>query len=89
MPWEEDTTTINSVEKVEEVLFAELSEVANEVKLRTGVKEWSAEESIEDGESLGWDIWKKEDEFEDLTNGEQLEELEELLEEEELSEEEL
>lgn len=39
LPWEEDTTTINSVEKVEEVLFAELSEVANEVKLRTGVKE--------------------------------------------------
>jgi len=39
LPWEEDTITINSVEKVEEVLFAELSEVANEVKLRTEVKE--------------------------------------------------
>lgn len=39
MPWEEDTTTINSVEKVEKVLFAELSEVANVVKLRTRLKE--------------------------------------------------
>lgn len=39
LPWEEDTTTINSAERVEQVPFAELSEVANVVKLRTRPKE--------------------------------------------------
>lgn len=39
MPWEEDTTTISSAEKVEGVPFAELSEVANVAKLGTRLKE--------------------------------------------------
>lgn len=82
----EDTTTISSAERVEEVTFAELLEAVNEVKLKTSKTEWNVEESTEDGEFLGWDTNLEDELSEDPTDGEQPEESEELLEEEELLE---